>query len=66
MATVLQRIAKWKCDGIPKTRLPSGCGTVPWDGLATRILAVLLGFVPALLFATGVLHWLRRHAAHTA
>jgi uncharacterized iron-regulated membrane protein len=37
-------------------------GTV--GGLATRILAVLLGFVPALLFATGVLYWLRRHAAH--
>jgi uncharacterized iron-regulated membrane protein len=37
-------------------------GTV--GGLATRILAVLLGFVPALLFATGILHWLRRRAAH--
>jgi len=33
-------------------------GTV--GGLATRILAVMLGFVPALLFATGMLHWLRR------
>ena len=29
-------------------------------GLATRILAVLLGFVPAILFVTGILHWLRR------
>ncbi|MEN2746775.1 PepSY domain-containing protein [Sphingomonas sp. T9W2] len=37
-------------------------GTV--GGLATRILAVLLGFVPTLLLATGVLHWLRRRAAH--
>lgn len=35
-------------------------------GLATRILAVLLGFVPTLLFATGILHWLRRRAAHAA
>ncbi|SFP99154.1 PepSY-associated TM helix domain-containing protein [Sphingomonas rubra] len=33
-------------------------GTV--GGLATRILAVVLGFVPALLFATSTLHWLRR------
>ncbi|MEH3036102.1 MAG: PepSY-associated TM helix domain-containing protein [Sphingomonas adhaesiva] len=39
-------------------------GTV--GGLATRILAVVLGFVPALLFATGTLHWLRRRRAiHT-
>ncbi len=29
-------------------------------GLATRVLAVLLGFVPAILFATGVLRWMRR------
>ena len=29
-------------------------------GVATRILAVVTGFVPALLFATGLLHWLRR------
>ena len=36
-------------------------GTV--GGLATRILAVLLGFIPALLFATGTLHWLRRPKA---
>lgn len=36
-------------------------GTV--GGLATRVLAVLLGFVPALLFATGILHWLRRTKA---
>lgn len=36
-------------------------GTV--GGLATRILAVLLGFVPALLFAIGILHWLRRMKA---
>ena len=33
-------------------------GTI--GGLGTRLLAVLLGFVPALLFATGVLHWMRR------
>ncbi|MEH3106472.1 MAG: PepSY-associated TM helix domain-containing protein [Sphingomonas fennica] len=33
-------------------------GTV--GGLATRILAVVLGFVPAFLFGTGLLHWLRR------
>jgi len=39
-------------------------GTV--GGLATRILAVLLGFVPTILFVTGVLHWLRRRAAHAA
>lgn len=36
-------------------------GTV--GGLATRILAVVLGFVPALLFATGIMHWLRRTKA---
>jgi len=36
-------------------------GTV--GGLATRILAVVLGFVPALLFATGILYWLRRRRA---
>jgi len=36
-------------------------GTV--GGMATRILAVLLGFVPTLLFATGFLHWLRRNQA---
>ena len=36
-------------------------GTV--GGLATRILAVVLGFVPALLFATGILHWLHRRKA---
>ena len=36
-------------------------GTV--GGMATRILAVLIGFAPALLFATGVLHWLRRRAS---
>lgn len=29
-------------------------------GLATRILAVLLGFVPSALFLTGWLHWRRR------
>ena len=33
-------------------------GTV--GGLPTRILAVLLGFVPTLLVATAILHWLRR------
>ncbi|USU13878.1 PepSY domain-containing protein [Sphingomonadaceae bacterium OTU29THOMA1] len=33
-------------------------GTV--GGLGTRNLAVLPGFVPALLFVTGILHWLRR------
>jgi uncharacterized iron-regulated membrane protein len=32
-------------------------------GLATRILAVLLGLVPLGLFVTGVLHWRRRLAA---
>jgi len=36
-------------------------GTV--GGLATRVLAVGLGFVPAVLFATGLLHWLRRRRA---
>ncbi|WP_294212160.1 PepSY domain-containing protein [uncultured Sphingomonas sp.] len=36
-------------------------GTV--GGLATRIVAVVLGFVPTLLFATGVLHWLHRGKA---
>ncbi|MDF2602997.1 MAG: hypothetical protein K0R56_359 [Sphingomonas sp.] len=40
-------------------------GTV--GGLPTRILAVLLGLIPTLLFATGILHWLRRRrSAHTA
>jgi uncharacterized iron-regulated membrane protein len=29
-------------------------------GLATRILAVIVGLVPALLFITGLLHWRRR------
>ena len=29
-------------------------------GMATRILAVVLGFVPSLLLVTGTLHWLRR------
>ena len=33
-------------------------GTV--GGMATRILAVLIGFVPTILFATGMFHWLRR------
>lgn len=33
-------------------------GTV--GGMATRILALALGFVPALLFVTGILHWIRR------
>lgn len=33
-------------------------------GTAARILVVLLGLVPAILFGTGLLHWLRRnHAA---
>jgi uncharacterized iron-regulated membrane protein len=32
-------------------------------GLATRILAVLLGLVPLALFVTGFLHWRRRLAA---
>ena len=35
-------------------------GTV--GGLATRVLAVLLGMVPSLLLATGLLHWRRRAA----
>jgi uncharacterized iron-regulated membrane protein len=40
-------------------------GTV--GGMATRILAVLIGFVPTILFVTGTLHWLRRRkAARTA
>ncbi|WP_076070540.1 PepSY-associated TM helix domain-containing protein [Sphingomonas montana] len=39
-------------------------GTV--GGMATRILAVLIGFVPTILFATGVLHWMRRHKAARA
>lgn len=33
-------------------------GTV--GGLATRILAILLGLVPAFLFVTGLIHWSRR------
>lgn len=36
-------------------------GTI--GGMTTRLLAVLLGFVPAILFATGILHWLRRRKA---
>jgi len=36
-------------------------GTV--GGMATRVLAVLLGFVPTILLATGILHWLRRRRA---
>jgi uncharacterized iron-regulated membrane protein len=32
-------------------------------GLATRILAIVLGFVPLLLFLTGFFHWRRRLAA---
>lgn len=35
-------------------------------GTATRILAVLLGLVPALLFVTGILHWQRRTRARRA
>lgn len=32
-------------------------------GLPTRILTILLGLVPALLFGTGLLHWRRRLSA---
>lgn len=32
-------------------------------GVAARILAALIGLVPAILFGTGLLHWLRRNAA---
>jgi uncharacterized iron-regulated membrane protein len=32
-------------------------------GIAARLLAVLLGLVPAILFVTGLLHWLRRRNA---
>lgn len=39
-------------------------GTV--GGLSTRILAVLVGLAPAVLFATGLLHWLRRRRASRA
>lgn len=39
-------------------------GTV--GGLATRILAVLVGLAPAVLFATGLLHWLRRKRSYRA
>jgi uncharacterized iron-regulated membrane protein len=35
-------------------------------GMATRILAVILGLVPALLFLTGILHWQRRMRARRA
>ncbi len=35
-------------------------------GLATRILAFLLGFVPAALFVTGLLHWRTRRAGARA
>ncbi|PZO73427.1 MAG: PepSY domain-containing protein [Sphingomonas taxi] len=39
-------------------------GTI--GGITTRVLAVLLGLVPSVLFVTGILHWLRRRAArHT-
>ena len=31
-------------------------------GLTTRVLAMLLGMAPAVLFTTGVLHWRRRRA----
>ncbi|WP_447728272.1 PepSY-associated TM helix domain-containing protein [Sphingomonas koreensis] len=31
-------------------------------GIAARILAVLLGLIPAILFGTGLLHWMRRRA----
>lgn len=33
-------------------------------GTATRILAMILGLVPAALFVTGILHWRLRSAAH--
>jgi uncharacterized iron-regulated membrane protein len=33
-------------------------GTV--GGMATRVLAVIVGLMPGVLFVTGVLHWLRR------
>ena len=36
-------------------------GTV--SGMATRILAVLIGFVPTILLTTGILRWLRRRKA---
>ncbi|MFD1786137.1 PepSY-associated TM helix domain-containing protein [Sphingomonas floccifaciens] len=36
-------------------------GTV--GGLATRVLAIILGFVPSILFATGLAHWLSRWRA---
>ncbi|MCC2981181.1 PepSY-associated TM helix domain-containing protein [Sphingomonas sp. IC4-52] len=36
-------------------------GTI--GGMATRVLAVLLGLVPAILFVTGLLHWRRRVGA---
>ncbi|WP_294328240.1 PepSY domain-containing protein [uncultured Sphingomonas sp.] len=36
-------------------------GTV--GGMATRILAVLIGFVPTILLMTGILRWLRRRKA---
>lgn len=36
-------------------------GTV--GGLATRVLAMLLGLVPAILFVTGILHWRRRRVS---
>jgi uncharacterized iron-regulated membrane protein len=36
-------------------------GTI--GGMTTRLLAVLLGFIPAILFATGFLHWRRRRKA---
>lgn len=32
-------------------------------GVAARILAAMLGLVPAILFGTGLLHWLRRRRA---
>ncbi|SEJ86217.1 Uncharacterized iron-regulated membrane protein [Sphingomonas sp. OV641] len=33
-------------------------GTV--GGMATRVLALLMGLMPAVLFVTGLMHWLRR------
>ncbi|WP_170841920.1 PepSY-associated TM helix domain-containing protein [Sphingomonas gellani] len=35
-------------------------------GLATRMLAVLIGLTPAFLFGSGLLHWLRRRSAARA
>jgi len=52
--------------GNPATRVsvwirPIHDGSI--GGMGTRVLAVIAGLVPSLLFVTGLLHWLRRKSA---